>query len=726
MSIGRTFKESLQKVLRSLETDQFGLGSDGNMKLVDKLNGLTETQQREIIEQELRITRFDRIFYIAEALRRGWDIDRVQKLTTIDFWFLSQIAEIIEAEKEFIESNAANGLTAENVLKMKELGFSDIQLGFLSNRDNLIKLHERGESAQKEYSKTIKVKETEVRTFRKTNGIIPGYRLVDTCGGEFEAFTPYYYSAYDNEDEVKYIDERKVMILGGGPNRIGQGIEFDYCCCHASYALEEENVKSIMVNSNPETVSTDYDTSDSLYFEPLTLEDILHIYEKEKPEGVIVQFGGQTPLRLANVLQENGVNILGTSPDSIDRAEDRERFAQVVRKLNILQPENGIAYTQEDAIKVATNIGYPVLVRPSYVLGGRAMSIVYDEQSLVEYIRTAVDLSPEHPILVDDFLEDAVEIDVDAIYDGDSIFIGSIMEHVEEAGVHSGDSACIIPTMSITPPLIEDIKRTTEALAKELGVIGLLNIQFAIKDSLLYVIEVNPRASRTVPFVSKATGVPLAKIAVKIMLGRKLKEFGLTEMIELPYISVKEAVLPFNKFPGVDTLLSPEMKSTGEVMGISEDFGESFFKATLATGDRLPVQGTVFLTVNRKHKPELLDHMRKLVDAGFKLVGTEGTAKYCEDNGIECRRILKVSEGRPHVIDLIKNDEIDLIINTPTGKVSRGDAFQIRQSAVRHHIPIMTSVSAAKAAIEGMLSIKKVNKIGVKSIQEYHKEVNKG
>jgi len=408
-----------------------------------------------------------------------------------------------------------------------------------------------------------------------------------------------------------------------------------------------------------------------------------------------------------------------------NRAEDRERFSQVVRKLNILQPENGIAYTKEEAIKVASNIGYPVLVRPSYVLGGRAMSIVYDEESLVEYIKTAVDLSPEHPILVDDFLEDAIEIDVDAIYDGDDIFVGSIMEHVEEAGVHSGDSACIIPTMSISEPLIEEIKITTEALAKELGVIGLLNIQFAIKDNQLYVIEVNPRASRTVPFVSKSTGVPLAKIAVKIMLGRKLKEFGLTKMVELPYVSVKEAVLPFNKFPGVDTLLSPEMKSTGEVMGISQGFGESFFKATLASGDRLPVKGTVFLTVNRRNKPELLNHMKKLVDAGFNLVATEGTAKYCEDNGIKCERVLKVSEGRPHIIDKIKNDEIDLIINTPTGKVSRGDAFHIRQSAVRHHIPIMTSVSAAKAAIDGMLAVKEVGKLEVKSIQEYHKEVNK-
>jgi carbamoyl-phosphate synthase large subunit len=514
------------------------------------------------------------------------------------------------------------------------------------------------------------------------------------------------------------------MILGGGPNRIGQGIEFDYCCCHASFSLREEGVESIMVNSNPETVSTDYDTSDLLYFEPLTLEDILHIYEKEKPDGVIVQFGGQTPLRLAKTLEENGVKIIGTSPDSIDRAEDRERFAQVVRKLELNQPENGIAFTAaEDALKIAGDIGYPVLVRPSYVLGGRAMAIIYDEASLMNYIKTAVNLSPEHPILVDDFIEDAVEVDVDAISDGEEVYVGAIMEHVEEAGVHSGDSACIIPPISLSEEMLRTIKITTRQLAMELNVIGLLNIQYAIKEEKLYIIEVNPRASRTVPFVSKTTGVPLAKMAVKIMLGRKLKDFGLTRMKTFPYISVKEAVLPFNKFPGVDTLLSPEMKSTGEVMGISDDFGESFYKAELAAGDRLPLEGCVFLSINRRSKDELLNEVRRLHKSGFRLMGTEGTAQYYNDHGIPFERVFKVSEGRPNVVDMIKNEEIDLIINTPAGKISKDDAYSIRQAAVRYHIPIMTTIPAARAAINGLLAVKSRNQMSVKPIQEYHKEV---
>ncbi len=723
MSIGRTFKESLQKAFRSLETGRFGYGSDGNVKIEETLKWLPEKQQREIIERELQNPRGDRLFFLKEALKLGWDVERLHLLTYIDPWFLNQISELVEAEKEYVNDYGLNGYTVENILPMKKLGFSDRQLGYLAHRLELDQLNEKGPAFQKDYSLLLTEKEKSVRDFRKENGIIPVFKVVDTCGGEFEAYTPYYYSAYDDESESAGSDKKKIMILGGGPNRIGQGIEFDYCCCHASFALREEGVESIMVNSNPETVSTDYDTSDRLYFEPLTLEDILHIYENEKPDGVIVQFGGQTPLQLARLLEENNVKIIGTSPDSIDRAEDRERFAQVVRKLDILQPENGIAVTQEDAVKIAGNIGYPVLVRPSYVLGGRAMAIVYDEPSLLEYIKTAVDLTPEHPILVDKFLEDAVEIDVDALCDMEDVYIGSVMEHVEEAGVHSGDSACIIPPLSISESMIEQIEKTTAALAMELNVIGLLNIQFAIKDNLLYVIEVNPRASRTVPFVSKTTGVPLAKVAVKLMLGRKLKEFGLTQRKKFPFISVKEAVLPFNKFPGVDTLLSPEMKSTGEVMGISYDFGESFYKASLAAGDRLPLSGTVFLSINRRSKEELLDEVKNLRENGFRLVATEGTADYYNDQGVECEKIKKVSEGRPNIVDLVKNDEIDLIVNTPTGKISKDDAYSIRQTAVRYRIPIVTTISAAKAAMRGILEIRNRKEISVLPIQEYHKKV---
>jgi len=723
MSIGRTFKEAFQKAIRSLETDRFGFGSDGNLKIENSFNSLPERQKRDLLEKQLITPSEDRIFYIKEAFLLCWTIERLHELTRIDPWFLSQMEEIVTAEKTFVSNFRKHGLEPNSIQEMKELGFSDRQLAYLSNKDEFNNLYYKGVTFQKEFAVSLKNKEDDIRNFRFENKILPGFRLVDTCGGEFEAFTPYYYSSFDEDDEVKNSDKKKIMILGSGPNRIGQGIEFDYCCCHASFALKDEGIESIMVNSNPETVSTDYDTSDKLYFEPLTLEDILHINMKEKPDGVIVQFGGQTPLKLANSLKDNGVKIIGTSPDAIDRAEDRERFAEVVRKLDLLQPDNGIAFNQEDAVKIAMNIGYPVLVRPSYVLGGRAMAIIYDEPSLLNYIKTAVDLSPEHPILVDKFLEDAIEIDVDALCDGDDVYIGAIMEHVEEAGVHSGDSACIIPPLSINESMIDIIKKTTAKLAMELEVIGLLNIQFAIKDGHLFVIEVNPRASRTVPFVSKTTGVPLAKIAVKLMLGKKLKDFNLLEMKKIPYVSVKEAVLPFNKFPGVDTLLSPEMKSTGEVMGISKSFGESFYKATLAAGDSLPLKGTIFLSINRKSKQELLPEIKKLNTTGFKLIGTEGTAKFYQERGIPCERVFKVSEGRPNIVDLIKNEEINLIINTPAGKLSKDDAFSIRQAALRYHIPIMTTIPAAKAAFNGILEIKERSEMFVKPIQEYHKEV---
>jgi carbamoyl-phosphate synthase large subunit len=723
MAIGRTFKEAFQKSLRSLEINRFGFGSDGVVRILEMLKRLPERHKRDIIEKELVNTREDRMFFLNVAFKMGWSVDRIARLTSIDRWFLSQLHEITQAAQNFAEECKSNGLTAEGVRRMKRLGFSDRQLGYLAHREEIIRLHERGAEFQKDYAKALKAREDEVRAMRIRLGIVPGFRLVDTCGGEFAAFTPYYYSTYDDADETAESNRRKIMILGGGPNRIGQGIEFDYCCCHASFALREEGVESIMVNSNPETVSTDYDTSDRLYFEPLTLEDVLNIYNREKPEGVIVQFGGQTPLRLARALEENGVNIIGTSPDSIDRAEDRERFAEVVRKLGLLQPDNGIAFTEEEAVRIAGAIGYPVLARPSYVLGGRAMAIIYDEESLRNYIATAVELSPEHPILVDDFLEDAVEIDVDALSDGARVYIGAIMEHVEEAGIHSGDSACIIPTLSLSDEMIQTIVETTEALAIELDVRGLLNIQYAIKNGRLYVIEVNPRASRTVPFVSKTTGVPLAKIAVKVMLGRKLAEFGLAAMKKIPFVSVKEAVLPFNKFPGVDTLLSPEMKSTGEVMGISGNFGVSYYKATLAAGDALPLSGTVLLSVNSRSRGELLPEVKSLLDGGFRLIATEGTAQYYNEHGIPCGQVHKVSEGRPNIIDLMKNKEVDMIINTPAGKVSKDDSYLIRQAAVRYHIPYMTTVQAARAAIRGLLEVKRNMNIFVKPIQDYHKEV---
>jgi len=723
MAIGRTFKEAFQKALRSLEIDRFGFGLDGNFALEDELRGLPGRLQVDYLEKGLINPRDDRIFLIHKALELGWGVERIQRLTGIDPWFLEQLRQIVEEQRSFAVEHERQGLVAERVFRMKQLGFSDMQLGYLSGRQEIDRLREKGIQHKKELSKALREREKLLREFRFKKGIVPGFRLVDTCGGEFEAFTPYYYSSFDGEDETRRTSGRKVMILGGGPNRIGQGIEFDYCCCHASFALREEGIESIMVNSNPETVSTDYDTSDRLYFEPLTLEDILHIYMREEPEGVIVQFGGQTPLRLATRLEAAGVRILGTSPDSIDRAEDRERFAQVVRKLRLRQPENGIAFTQDEALRIAETIGYPVLVRPSYVLGGRAMSILYDEKSLVEYIATAVQLSPEHPILVDDFLEEAIEIDVDALCDGREVYIGGIMEHIEQAGVHSGDSACILPPISIGRPMLDEIIESTGALARELSVVGLINIQYAIKDGLLFVLEVNPRASRTVPFVSKATGVPLAKIALKLMLGGRLADFKLEKMKEMPYIAVKEAVLPFSKFPGADTILTPEMKSTGEVMGIAEHFGESFFKAETAAGDPLPVGGTIFLSINQQSKEALLHEMKLLNELGYMLVATEGTARFLNGHGIPCRRVFKVSEGRPNIVDLIKNGEIDLIINTPTGKIPKHDAFTIRQAALRYRMPIITTISAAKAAVQGLIEIKKKKDITVKSIQEYHAEV---
>jgi carbamoyl-phosphate synthase large subunit len=580
--------------------------------------------------------------------------------------------------------------------RAKQLGFSDRQIAYLTDQT-----------------------EADVREQRIRQGVLPTYRLVDTCAAEFEAYTPYYYSTYGEENETREGTRPKIMILGGGPNRIGQGIEFDYCCVHAAFALKEEGFETIMVNSNPETVSTDYDTSDKLYFEPLTLEDVLNIYEREQCKAVIVQFGGQTPLNLANALQANGVNIIGTQPKSIEIAEDRKHFAALLQRLGLNQPPNGIATTEEEAVKVGARIGYPVLVRPSFVLGGRAMEIVYQEEDLRRYIRTAVEASPERPVLVDRFLEDAIEVDVDCISDGQITVIGAIMQHIEEAGIHSGDSACVIPAFSLSDKVLGTIESATKAMARELDVRGLMNVQFAIKDDEVYVLEVNPRASRTVPFVSKAIGVPLAKIAAKVMAGKSLKELGFTGKVVPKHYSVKEAVFPFIRFPGIDIILGPEMKSTGEVMGIDEDLGLAYAKSQMAAQPPLPSGGNVFLSVKDSDKASLTKLARELVDLGFNCFATSGTAAALMNAGIKVNRLFKLAEGRPHVLDMMKNDQVDLIINTPSGKTPRNDEIRIRSLAVAQRIPTLTTISAVEASIRAIRS-HRTKGITVKSLQEYH------
>jgi len=596
-------------------------------------------------------------------------------------------------------------MNAELLAKAKSLGFSDRQIAHLTKRS-----------------------EDEVRAERKAAGLVPSYRLVDTCAAEFEAYTPYYYSTYDRgDDEVRPSDRRKVMILGGGPNRIGQGIEFDYCCVHAAFALKEEGFETIMVNSNPETVSTDYDTSDKLYFEPLTLEDVLHIYEREKCWGAIAQFGGQTPLNLALSLQKNGVNIIGTSPQGIEVAEDRKLFAAMLRKLDIPQPPNGMATNEAEAVAVAQTLGYPILVRPSFVLGGRAMQIVFSDEELRHYMRFAVEASPERPVLVDQFLEDATEVDVDCIADvgqfdnpaDGTIVIGGVLQHIEFAGVHSGDAAMVLPPHTLKPEIIETIRQYTHAMARELRVIGLMNVQYAVKGDTVYVLEVNPRASRTVPFVSKAIGVPLAKVAAKVMAGQTLKELGFTQEVWPPYWTVKESVFPFNRFHGQDILLSPEMRSTGEVMGIDHDLGIAYAKSQMAAGGPLPIKGTVFLSVSDADKPQVAEVARQFLDLGFELVATGGTASVLEQAGLRVRRIFKLGEGRPNTVDLIKNREIQLVINTPAGQSPRADEVRIRTTAVYTSTPIMTTLGGARAAALGIASLRK-NGYSVQTVQEYH------
>jgi carbamoyl-phosphate synthase large subunit len=686
MAIGRTFKEAFQKGLRSLEIGIFGFGAGRKFD--------HSGMEKHDLEERLRTPNSQRIFHLYEALRRGMAIEELYRLTAIDPWFLHNLKQIFDQE-QVLKALGFSGLNRETLRTAKEFGFSDRQLAYLTGTT-----------------------EQDIRELRDQQGVKAVYKLVDTCAAEFEAYTPYFYSTYESENEARPSNSRKVMILGGGPNRIGQGIEFDYCCVHAAFALKEMGIESIMVNSNPETVSTDYDTSDKLFFEPLTREDVLNIIETEKPEGVIVQFGGQTPLNLAVPLAQAGVPILGTSPDSIDRAEDRQRFQQFLQKLNLLQPENGTARTTPEALEIAARIGYPVVVRPSYVLGGRAMRIVYNNKDLSEYMTTAVTISPEHPILIDKFLKDAVEVDVDAICDGETTIIGGIMEHIEEAGIHSGDSACVLPPHTLKPEMLEKIKQASRAMAMELKVLGLMNVQFAIQEDTLYVLEVNPRASRTIPFVSKATGVPLAKLATKVMLGMKLADLGLTTEVTVKHHAVKEAVFPFDRFENVDTLLGPEMKSTGEVMGLDDSVGIAFAKSQLAAGQKIPTGGNVFISVRKRDKPTILPVAKKLEELGFSILATHGTARYLSDNGVTCTPINKISEGRPHIHDLIKDKGVQWIINTSMGTRTTEDSYIIRRAALNYHLPYTTTAAGANAMVQA-ISASLNTELTVKAVQDY-------
>jgi len=683
MAIGRTFKESMQKALRSLETGRFGLGGD------DK----DGNPDRDEIRERLATPNAERIFYLRHAFETGFELDEVQRLTGIDPWFLKNIEDLLAEGREL-----GSDLDTMDLRRAKKLGFSDPQIAKIT-----------GTTAD------------EVRAKRKELGIVPTYRLVDTCAAEFEAYTPYYYSTYGIENEARDSDKKRIMILGGGPNRIGQGIEFDYCCVHASFALKELGYETVMVNCNPETVSTDYDTSDKLYFEPLTFEDVLNIYEQEQCSGVIVQFGGQTPLNLAEKLESHGCEVIGTSPRNIELAEDRQFFSDLLNRLDLRQAPAATAVSTEEALQIAGDIGYPVLVRPSFVLGGRAMMIVYNDDQLKQYMQSAVDASPERPVLIDRFLEEATEVDVDCISDGDTTVVGAIMEHIEEAGIHSGDSACVIPSFSLSDSMKERISESAKSLARELGVRGLMNIQFAVKGEELYVIEVNPRASRTVPFVSKATGVPLAKLAAQVMAGRKLVDLGFTEPVYPQHYSVKEAVFPFAKFPGIDISLGPEMKSTGEVMGIDTDLAMAYAKSQMAASSELPLEGNVFISVKDPDKEDAVELAREFSDMGFTIFSTSGTAQYFDEAGVRVHRLHKLAEGRPNVLDMIKNGEIAMVINTPAGRVPRRDEVRIRSGAMSYAVPIVTTMRAAHACVRSIRTMKESD-LGVKSLQEYHAE----
>jgi carbamoyl-phosphate synthase large subunit len=694
MAIGRTFAESFQKALRSLETGRAGWGCDRQEVLpaLDAIRG------------GLRTPNPDRIFTVRQGLMAGMSVEEIMELTGIDPWFLRQFEGILAAER-LLKRTPLLSLSAEQMREVKQLGFSDRQIAFATRTNEEV-----------------------VRTRRRELGVLPVYKTVDTCAAEFESFTPYHYSTYElGETEVLPSDRRKVMILGGGPNRIGQGIEFDYCCCHASFALAEAGFETIMVNSNPETVSTDYDTSDRLFFEPLTLEDVLNIIESQEPEGVIVQFGGQTPLKLAlplaRALSGHRTKIWGTSPDSIDQAEDRERFEAICQELGILQPPNGMARSSSEAIAVAGRIGYPVVVRPSYVLGGRAMEIVYSDGDLERYMQTAVLVEPDHPILIDQFLEGAIEVDVDALRDvTGEVVIGGIMEHIEQAGVHSGDSACAIPSFTLSDGVLATIRSATVALAGALNVVGLMNIQFAVVQEEVYILEANPRASRTVPFVSKAIGQPLAKLASLLMAGQTLDQVGLREEIIPGQMSVKEAVLPFEKFPGSDTLLGPEMRSTGEVMGIDSTFARAFAKSQIGAGVRLPLSGCVFVSLSDRHKEEIVPVVAQLMELGFGVMATEGTRLALLQGGLEnVERVYKLHEGRPHVLDEIKNGRIQLIVNTPSGEEAQADGQLLRRSALTYKLPIITTVAGARATVEAIRSLRE-SELEVKALQDYVQE----
>jgi len=684
MAIGKTYKEAFQKAIRSLETGRYGLGfaKNFNKLSLDELKGLLAHPTSE------------RQFIMYEALRKGMSVNDLYEKTKIHRYFINEMKELVEMEEEILKYKGKK-LPDELLIKAKEDGFSDKYL-----------------------SQMLSVKEDDIRARRIKLGKVEAWEAVPVSGAD----AAYYFSTYNAKDSVKISDKKKIMILGGGPNRIGQGIEFDYCCCHASYALKEMGYESIMVNCNPETVSTDYDTSDKLYFEPLTVEDVLSIYEKEKPLGAIVQFGGQTPLNIAKALEDAGVKILGTSTESIDLAEDRERFAKVMKKLGILQTESGMARTFDEAIKIAKQIGYPLMVRPSYVLGGRAMECVYDEEMLKDYLNKAVEISPDRPILIDKFLEDAMETEADAISDGEEVFIPSIMEHIEEAGIHSGDSACVLPPRTIPKKHIDTIEEYTKKIAMELKVVGLMNIQYAIANDKVYVLEANPRASRTVPLVSKVTGVSMARIATEIMLGKKIKDIGLKQK-KYSHLGVKEAVFPFNMFHEADPILGPEMRSTGEVLGIADSFGLAYYKAQEAAGQKLPVIGTTLVTISDKDKKKnALEAVRRFKGLGFKVIATSGTKKYLEKNGLEVELINKMQEGRPNIVDAIHNKEINLIINTPIGKTAAYDDSYIRKAAIKYKIPYLTTIAAALAASEGIKAFLE-NKGSVKSLQEYHKEI---
>jgi carbamoyl-phosphate synthase large subunit len=681
MAIGRTFKEALFKGLRSLEA----------VKPL-RLEDISDDE----LQRKLARPNSQRFSYITYALQHDWPISEIYRLSRIDPWFLDQLQQVMDIQRD-VEGSKLEDISADDLRAFKEVALSDRRLAYLTERS-----------------------EDEVREYRKSLGIVPVYKRVDTCGAEFESHTPYLYSTYETEDEAAPTDRRKIMILGSGPNRIGQGIEFDYCCCHASFALHEAGFETIMVNCNPETVSTDYDTSDRLYFEPLTFEDVMNIVDVEKPDGVIVQFGGQTPLNLAMRLQKAGVKVIGTSPDSIDLAEDRKRFGALLKQLGIPQPDNGMAASVEEAREIAKRIGYPVLVRPSYVLGGRAMAIVYDQEALETYVRNAVGFTPDRPVLIDKFLEQAAEFDVDALADDTACVIAGIQEHIEEAGIHSGDSSCVLPPVRIDPEHLETMRHYTRKLASALSVSGLMNIQFAIKDHRVYVLEVNPRASRTVPFVSKATGVPIARIAALVMAGQKLRDFDLPEELTVKRFFIKSPVFPFAKFPGVDPVLSPEMHSTGEVMGIGDTFGEAYGKAMMGAGLSLPSAGKAFLSVKDADKGTAVLLARRLSRLGFSIIATLGTSARLLEVGMDVETVFKVNEGRPNIVDHIKSGEISLVINTPLGRVSHYDEQAIRRAALQYGVPCVTTMTGAQALVEAIGAYSAQRTPNVHSLQDLH------